>query len=106
MFARLSTYDLTEGRASEAATVFESAIEDIRELEGFVDGYFLVERDGARAATMTVWESLDALERSRVSASRARTEAAHQVDASVTSTYEYEVSLHAGAQTAGTHGNS
>ena len=101
MFARLTTYDLDEGRASESSTVFEAAIEQIRGLDGFVDGYFLVERDGARAVTMTLWQSLDTLERSRVTASRARTEAANEVGATVTSTYEYEVSLHARAQAAG-----
>lgn len=101
MFARLTTYDLDEGRASESSAVFEAAIDQIRSLDGFVDGYFLVERDGARAVTMTLWQSLDTLERSRVTASRARTEAANEVGATVTSTYEYEVSLHARAQTAG-----
>ena len=106
MFARLTTYDLDEGRASESATVFESAIDQIRGLDGFVDGYFMVERDGARAVTMTLWQSLDTLERSRVTASRVRTEAANEVGATVTSTYEYEVSLHAGAQTTGARAGS
>jgi heme-degrading monooxygenase HmoA len=102
MFARLSTYDLDEGRASEVATVFEAAIDQIRALDGFVDGYFLVERDGGRAVTLTLWDSLDTLERSSVSASRLRTEAARDAGASVSSTYEYEVTLHASAQGAGT----
>jgi heme-degrading monooxygenase HmoA len=101
MFARLTTYDLDEGRASESASVFESAIDQIRDLDGFVDGYFMVDRDGGRAVTLTLWQSLDTMERSRVTASRARTEAANEVGATVTSTYEYDVTLHAGAQTAG-----
>ena len=101
MFARLTTYDLDEGRASESASVFESAIDQIRDLDGFVDGYFMVERDGARAVTLTLWQSLDTMERSRVTASRARTEAATELGATVTSTYEYDVTLHAGAQAAG-----
>jgi hypothetical protein len=47
--------------------------------------------------TMTLWESLDAMERSRVAASSARTEAASLVAAEVTSTYELEVGIQARA---------
>ncbi len=97
MFARVTTYELAEGRASESIEAFEPAIESVRELEGLVDAYFMVERDGRHALTMTLWESLDAMERSRVAASRARTEAASHVAAEVTSTYELEVGIHAGA---------
>jgi heme-degrading monooxygenase HmoA len=96
MFARVTTYELAEGRASESIAVFEPAVERIRELDGFVDGWFLVERDGLHAVTMTLWESLDTMERSRVTAARTRTEAAHQVGAEVTSTYELEVGIHVG----------
>ncbi len=97
MFARVTTYELAEGRASESISVFEPAVARIGELEGFVDGYFLVEKDGIHAITMTLWESLDTMERSRVSASSARTVAAHEVGATVTSTYELEVGIHFGA---------
>ncbi len=108
MFARITTYDLDEGRASEAVGAFEPAIEHIRHLDGFVDGYFLVERDGVRAATVTLWDSLGTMERSRVAASSARTEAANQAGATVTTTYEYEVAARAVTElessTAGTTG--
>ena len=96
MFARVSTYELEQGRASEAMAAFEPAIEGIRQLDGFVDGFFLVERDGLNAMTVTLWESLDAMERSRIAASRARSDAAHEAGATVTSSYEYEVGLHTG----------
>jgi heme-degrading monooxygenase HmoA len=97
MFARVTTYELTEGRASESIDAFHPAIEHVRELDGLVDAYFMVERDGRHAMTMTLWESLDAMERSRVAASSARTEAASLVEAEVTSTYEFEVGIRAGA---------
>ena len=57
-------------------TAFEPAIDGIRQLEGFVEGFFLVERDGLNAMTVTLWESFDAMERSRIAASRVRSEAA------------------------------
>ena len=94
MFARVSTYELEVGRASEAATAFEPAIEGIRHVDGFVDGMFLVERDGLHAVTITFWESFDAMERSRIATTRVRNEAAQQAGATVTSSYEYEVGLH------------
>ena len=96
MFARVTTYELAEGRASEAVAVFEPAVGRLKELDGFLDGYFLVERDGLHAITMTLWESVDTMERSRVTASRVRADAAHEVDAAVTSTYELEVGVHLG----------
>ena len=95
MFARVSVYELEEGRASEVLAAFSPAIERLRDLEGFVDGYFLVERDGVQGVTL-FWESLDAMERSRVTAARARSEAAEEAGANVISTYEYEVGLYAG----------
>jgi heme-degrading monooxygenase HmoA len=96
MFARVTTYEIAEGRASESIDAFQPAIDHVRELEGLVDAYFMVERDGRRAMTMTLWESLDAMERSRVAASTARTEAASIVAAEVSSTYEFEVGIRAG----------
>jgi heme-degrading monooxygenase HmoA len=94
MFARVSTYELDQGRASEATTSFAPAMDGMRDLDGFVDGIVLVERDGLHAMTLTLWESVDAMERSRIAATRLRTEAAHEAGATVVSSYEYEVGLH------------
>jgi heme-degrading monooxygenase HmoA len=96
MFARVTTYELAEGRASESIAAFEPAIDQIRTVDGLVDAYFLVERDGLHAVSLTLWETLDAMERSRVAASTARNEAANAVGADVISTYELEVGIHAG----------
>ena len=98
MFARLTTYELDEGRASESIAAFEPAIEHIRGLDGFAEAYFMVEKDGRHAVTMTLWESLDAMQRSRVAASSARTDAAQAAGAEVTSTYEFEVAIHTAAE--------
>ena len=93
MFARLTTYELEEGRASDSIPAFEPAIERIRILDGLVDAFYLVERDGRRAMTMTVWDSVEAMERSRVAAATARTDAAREAGAEVTSTYEFEIGI-------------
>ena len=102
MFARVTTYDLHAGRASESIEAFGPAIDRIRSLEGLVDAYFLVERDGGRAVSLTVWDSVEAMERGRMAATRARNEAAEAAGAEVTSTYEYEVGVHSGAGAAET----
>jgi heme-degrading monooxygenase HmoA len=96
MFARVTTYELAERRASESIDAFQPAIDHVRDLDGLVDALFLVERDGRRAISMTLWTTLDAMERSRVAASNARTAAASDAAADITSTYELEVGLRAG----------
>ena len=95
MFARVTTYELQEGRASESVDAFQPAIDRVSELDGFVEAMFLVERDGRHAVSITLWETLDAMERSQVTASSARTEAARTAGAEVASTYEVEVGLRA-----------
>ena len=91
MYARVTTYEL-DAQADDPAPSFEKAIERIRELPGLVDASFLVESsEGTRALTITTWASLDAMEASRVAATRARSDAAREVGAEVTSTCEYAV---------------
>jgi len=101
MYARVSTYELEPAPGVDATESFSSAIERIRGLDGLVEAFFLLELDGRRAVTMTLWESVHAMERSRVAASRARTDAAHEAGATVVSTCEYEVGAHAGAAVLG-----
>jgi hypothetical protein len=90
VYARVTIYELNL-QSDDAAASFERAIERIRSLRGLVDASFLVEREGGRALTITTWESLDAMEASRVAASRARSDAARECGAEVTSTCEYAV---------------
>jgi heme-degrading monooxygenase HmoA len=105
LFARLTTYELEEGRASESIAAFEPAIERIRMLDGLVDAFYLVERDGRRAVTVTIWDSVESMERSRVAASNARTEAAREAGAEVTSTSEFEIGIHASGERANLGGD-
>ena len=98
MFARLTTYELEEGRASDSIPAFAPAIERIRILDGLVDAFYLVDRDGRLGMTMTIWDSVEAMERSRVAAATARTDAAREAGAEVTSTYEFEIGIHAAGE--------
>lgn len=94
MFARVSTYDLPGERAEDGIRGFRDAIDRIRSSDGFVEAFFLVDRDGNQAITITFWESRQAMEASRVAASRARTEAARAADGEVRSSSEHEVAIH------------
>ena len=96
MYARISTYELDSGHSDEAVVAFRGAIDRIRGLSGLLDAYFLVDDDGTRALTVTVWESAAAMEASRVAASSARTDAARAVGATVSSSCEYAVPIHVG----------
>ena len=91
MYARLSSYELPEHRADEAARAFGEALEQVSECPGFVDGYYLVSCEGERVLTFTLWDARDKMEASRVKASRLRSEAARKVDVGVLSTEEFRV---------------
>jgi heme-degrading monooxygenase HmoA len=91
MFARVSIYEVPTERVDAAAETFGQAIGQIREMTGLAAAYLLVNADNGRTLTMTLWDSRAAMEASRVTASRLRSEAARTVDSTVLSTEEYEV---------------
>jgi heme-degrading monooxygenase HmoA len=99
VYARISTYELEPDRADDAVVAFRGAIDRIGALAGLVDAFLLLELDGARAVTITLWESLAAMEASRVVASKARTDAAREVESTVTSTIEYAVPIRMAEET-------
>src|SRR5215213_8390409 len=98
MFARVTVYELPGDRMEEAAASFRAALDRIRTLDGFNDGYFLVSPDEDRASAVTLWETHAAMEASRVTASRVRTEAARSVGGCVVSAHEYQVAVEAAAE--------
>jgi heme-degrading monooxygenase HmoA len=93
MFARVSRYEIPAERIDDAVASFRAALEQITSLGGFEGGYVLVDRESDSAMTVVFWDSVAALEGSRVTASRLRTEAAHAADGGVTSSQEFEVAF-------------
>ena len=89
MYARLSSYELPEDRADEAARAFGEALAQVSECPGYVDGYYLASCEGERVLTFTLWGTRDEMEASRVKASRLRSEAARKVNGGVVSTEEF-----------------
>jgi heme-degrading monooxygenase HmoA len=93
VFARISTYEVPDEKRDDGIRAFGDALREIRDAEGFTGGYYLVSCDGERAMTFTLWESRDAMEASRVTASRLRSEAARESDGGVVSSEEFEVAV-------------
>jgi hypothetical protein len=65
-------------------------------LKGRENGKPECRREDECATTLTFWDSAAAMEATRVTASRLRTEAAQAVGAAVTGSQEFEVAIHTG----------
>ena len=90
MLARLSTYEIAEGRCLEAVATFREALDRLEECSGLIDAYFLTTRDGGRGIALTVWESAEAMDGGRVHEGGVRGEAAEGVEASLVGVDEYD----------------
>jgi heme-degrading monooxygenase HmoA len=93
MFARVSTYEIPTEQGDAAAETFGEAIGQIREMSGLAAAYLLVNAENERTLTMRLWDTRAAMEASRVTASRLRSEAARTAGSAVLSTEEYEVAV-------------
>jgi hypothetical protein len=92
MWARVGTYEIAgEEQLEEGIRGFERGLDPLRELEGVREAYLLVDRASGKAATMTLWESEDALRASEEVADRVRRDAAGDA---VRSVERYEVVRH------------
>jgi heme-degrading monooxygenase HmoA len=100
MFARLSVYEIPESRMDEAEDRFREALTEVAGMEGLEGCYFLVGTESNRAAALTLWTTPDSMARSRVTASRLRSEAARSLDGEVLSVEEFEVAVVRGAEAA------
>jgi hypothetical protein len=93
MHARVAVYEIPGHRMGEAVAAFGNAINQIGELSP-QEVYLLVSRDDNRALTISIWDTAQAMEASRVRASGLRSDAVSVVDGSVQSVVEYEVAIH------------
>ena len=90
MHARVSSY---QGDVDRLVEGFERQIHLVRQLDGFARAYLLVDRDGGRALTVTLWKSADALEASASRAAHLREEATETADATIGSVDSYELAF-------------
>jgi heme-degrading monooxygenase HmoA len=94
VFARLSIYEIPGERADDAARSFASALDAVAAARGLTEAYFLVNPDSDRGVALTLWEDEETMSASRVTASRARSEAVSAVGGAVLSVDEFQVAVH------------
>ena len=93
MYARVSTFD---GDADQLTLGLGAVAGGLAEMDGFNQALFLVDRNGGRGMSITLWESEGALNASVERANQMRQEATGQANASIGSVDHYEVVLTVG----------
>jgi heme-degrading monooxygenase HmoA len=93
MFARVSIYDIPEGRTAEATRSFSEALGTIAASRGLNEALFLVSRESNRGIAMTLWDDHEAMAASRVAATRLRSAAIDAVGGDVVTVDEFEVAV-------------
>lgn len=91
MHARVSTYAGPADSVDDGVRNFEATTDALRELDGFQGAYLLVDRQGGRAMTITLWSTEQAAEASAERARQMRQEVAGGAGLSIESVDTYEV---------------
>jgi heme-degrading monooxygenase HmoA len=94
MFARVSTYRIED--ADKLRDGFDRAAGPLEDVEGFDGAYFLLDRDGGKAISITLWDDEATLKRSIEKANQLRQDAVSGGGGSIESVDHYEVALTAG----------
>jgi heme-degrading monooxygenase HmoA len=89
MFARLSTYQADD--PERLITGFESVSDELERVDGFSHAYFLVDRETGKAASLTIWESEDALTASSAKADELRQRGTEPSGASIKTVDNFEI---------------
>ncbi len=95
MHARVSTYQtddpdgLVEG--------FKNVSSDLEQVDGFSHAYFLVDNEGGKALSITIWESEDDLLASKSKADELRKRGTEASGTSIDSVDHYEISHKVGS---------
>jgi heme-degrading monooxygenase HmoA len=89
MHARLSTYQSDDPEG--LITGFESVTEELQRVDGFSHAYFLVDRESGKAASITIWESEDALAASAAKADELRRKGTQPSGASIKAVDTFEI---------------
>src|SRR5262249_32938026 len=94
MHARVSTY---HGGDAEK---FEEGLKDVtpqlESIDGFSHALFLIDREGGKAISITVWDSEEALKASAEKANQMRQQATQPSGASIDTVEQYEVAMTVG----------
>jgi heme-degrading monooxygenase HmoA len=94
MFARVSTYQTDD--PAKLVEGFEGATGPLEQMDGFAGAYFLVDGEGGKGMSITLWESEEALNAGVEKANELRRNATAEGAGSIGSVDHYEVALTAG----------
>jgi heme-degrading monooxygenase HmoA len=94
MHARVSTY--TTDDVDRLLEGFESVTDELEHVDGFSHAYFLLDREGGKAISITIWETEGALTASKSKADELRKRGTEPSGASIDSVEHYEISHTAG----------
>ena len=94
MFARVSTYRAAD--TSRLLEGFETATGPLEQIDGFSHAYFLVDSEGGKAMSITIWKTEEALTASAAKADELRRAASEAGRGSIESVESYEVGMTAG----------
>ena len=95
MYGRLSTYHA--GDADSLVNGFESVSEELEQVDGFSHAYFLVDRNTGKAASLTLWETEEALVASSAKADELRRRGTEPSGASIDAVDTFEVVMRVGS---------
>ena len=93
MFSRVARYRIPEENLDDAIGAFGRALDELKEIQGGLGGYLLVDRDNCTALTVTFWENRAALEASEVRASHLRSNAVGPYGGEIQAVDRCEVAL-------------
>lgn len=94
MFARVSSYSVGDADALESG--FDRATTPLEQMDGFEGAYFLMDRDGGKAMSITLWGTEEALTAGVEKAKELRQNATADGGGTIDSVDHYEVALTAG----------
>ena len=89
MHARVSTYQTED--PDGLVRGFASVTEELERMDGFSHGYFLVDRETGKAASITIWDSEDAVRASSSQADQLRQQGTGPSGSQILSVDSYEV---------------
>ena len=97
MHARVARYRIEPERCEDAVASFREAAGELSQLDGFRNGYVMIDSENGEVVTVTLWESRAALDASDVRAASIRQRAVQGVEGSVESVGRYDVSFEIGS---------
>jgi heme-degrading monooxygenase HmoA len=96
MHARVSTYQTND--PDGLVRGFASVTDELEQVEGFSHGYFLVDRETGKAASITIWDSEDAVRASSAKADQLRQRGTEPSGSQILSVDNYEIVHTAGTR--------